>query len=426
MSRIRNIAIEDVFPDAFKEVNVQYPLPTNGDRIYVKDINVPDSDNGGFSGVITDYFDDLKTVNNDASVTNPKIIKIWFNATHQVSSLGFGCDDGTKSFSNIVVKLFGSDEVIRSVADLSSDDTKYNSLAIDIHPSKTNGIIVEFHTADEIGLSNIIIFKSVNVNARLAAVSSLTNSVEDIESFRGALNVNQALVHREGINEYFKRDLGGATTLAAPVTAGDVDIDVASVVGFAISDYIRLSSSTSIQRGHFQILNIVGTVITLNRPIDTDMDIGDDVTEIDISLSNLGTQVAPISSKIQPPPYERWQITRLLITMLDATAMDDGKFGGATALPNGFVIRTVRNGVMTTNTYWNSNQDLKDDMFNVEYASKAPAGQYGLSGRWSLTESEFVADIDGSTGDYLEILNQDDLTVLIDFKIKAQGRLFGG
>ena len=39
------------------------------------------------------------------------------------------------------------------------------------------------------------------------------------------------------------------------------------------------------RKDRFRILNIVGTVMTLNRPIDTDMDIGDDVTEIDISLN---------------------------------------------------------------------------------------------------------------------------------------------
>ena len=37
-----------------------------------------------------------------------------------------------------------------------------------------------------------------------------------------------------------------------------------------------------------------------------------------------------------------------------------------------------------------------------------------------------MADLDGANGDCLEVLVQDDLTGLLDFELKAQGRLFGG
>ena len=107
-------------------------------------------------------------------------------------------------------------------------------------------------------------------------------------------------------------------------------------------------------------------------------------------------------------------------------AMDDGKFGGLNALPNGVVIRLFTNGVYQTLTHWKSNADLKDDMYDVTYSAKAPTGQHGLSSRWTFTKGGFVADLDGTTGDYLEVLIQDDLTGLLDFEVKGQGRLFGG
>ncbi len=413
-------------PATFHTVDVQHPLPADGDSVYLKDIDASNSDNGGFSGVVTDYFDSLKTVNNDATATNPKVIKIWFNRSLQTHKIGFGCDDLGKSFSNIKIEGLGSGEEVRYTKDLSSDSTKRNSYLVKLPALAVNGVQISFVTADEIGLSNIIIFKVTDVNARLAAISDLSGDVEDIGSFRGAMNVNQALVHRTGINEYFKRDLGAATTLAVAVSSGDTSIDVASATGIIVGDFLKLSSATILERSHFRVTNVAGTVLTLSRPIDNDFDIGDAVTEINISLNNVGTLGSPVASRIQPPSYERWQITRLLITMLDATAMDDGKFGGATALTNGFVVRIVKDGVVSTVTHWGSNQDLKDDMFNVDYSPKAPAGQYGLSGRWTITASQFVADLDGATGDYLEVLAQDDLSVLIDYKIKAQGRLFGG
>jgi len=67
-----------------------------------------------------------------------------------------------------------------------------------------------------------------------------------------------------------------------------------------------------------------------------------------------------------------------------------------------------------------------NDMYDLTYAAKPPAGQYGLIARWTFTRAQFVADLDGATGDYLECLIQDDLTDLDSFQIKGQGRLFGG
>jgi hypothetical protein len=143
-------------------------------------------------------------------------------------------------------------------------------------------------------------------------------------------------------------------------------------------------------------------------------------------MNVIGSLGSPISFKIQPQSNERWQITRIMITMLDNEAMDDGKFGGLSALDNGVAIRLNIDGQYQTLTHWNSNADLKDDMFDVEYASKAPAGQFGLRGRWTFTKAQFVADLNGATNDYLEVLIQDDLSGLLDFEVKAQGRLFGG
>ena len=87
-----------------EEINEQNRLNADNSSIYSQDIDIDNSDNGGFSGAITDYFDSLKTVNNDASATNPKSIKIWFKRSTQIQSIGFGCDDLTKSFSNIKIK----------------------------------------------------------------------------------------------------------------------------------------------------------------------------------------------------------------------------------------------------------------------------------------------------------------------------------
>lgn len=426
MSRIRDIFLKYVYPDAFKEVDVQYPLPTNDDSVYVTDVDVTNSDNGGFSGSITDYFDSLKTVNNDASATNPKTIKIWFNRTIQCSSVGFGCDDLTKNFSNIVIKTLGSGEVVRDTFNAyQNDNTKRNSQVIDITPAKLNGVIIEFHTADEIGLSNLIIFKSQNVNSRIQAISEISGQSENINSFAGALNVTDGLVHKAIINEYFIRDVGPNTTLAAEATAGDTDITVVDSTGFVTSDLIKIGITAAQEVGVITITNVVGNVITLDRPIAQTLPIGTIVKEVENNMTSLaGTLASPVMYTLVPPPGVIWQITRLLITMADGVVMDDGKFGGITALTNGVVgVANTSAGRVANISNWKTNGDMAADMFNVEYTTKAPAGEYGLRGRWTLTTAEMIAELDGDNNESLYILIQDDITANTSFQIKAQGRI---
>lgn len=263
----------------------------------------------------------------------------------------------------------------------------------------------------------------------LTGMSGIDGVFENVKTYRGALQVDDSLVHKTGISEHIKRDTGASTTFDVEASIGDILINVASTTGFAVDDLLRICNTdeTVCERNHFHITAIsVGVSLTLDRPLDNGYAIGDDVIRVQIGMNVTGTLASPISFKLEPVGIERWQITRALPTMLDDAAMDDGKFGGLSALTNGLTMRTVINGVFRTLTIWKLNGDLKDDMYDVSYSAKAPAGQYGLSGRWTFTKGEFVVDLDGATGDYLEVLVQDDLSGLIDFEIKCQGRLFAG
>lgn len=261
--------------------------------------------------------------------------------------------------------------------------------------------------------------------AVLTGQSEINQIFENVQTYRGALQVDDSLVHRIGISEHAKIDEDGSTTLDVAASAGDTLINVASTTDFAVDSLVTVNG-TSGERSHFHVTAVdVGVSLTLNRPLDNDHVNGSEVQEIDIGMNVSGSLAVPVSYKVQPPSFERWQITRILITLLDQTQMDDNLFGGITALSNGVVLRINRGGQDRTLTHWQSNADLKDDMFNVEYSTRAPAGFFGMNGRWTFTKAEFVVDLDGANGDYLEVLIQDDLTNLDDFEIKAQGRLFG-
>lgn len=174
------------------KVGVQSPLPVGTESIYASDINVQYSDNGDFSGTITDYFNSLKSVNSDATSNDPKSIKLWFNRTIQTHTIGFGCDDLTKSFSNIKLKFLGSGEEVRFTWDGSADSTKRNSYLIDLPSLAANGVIVEFHTTDEIGLSNIYIPKFADVYAQLSAAKDDNTVVAIGATDSGNLRVTDA------------------------------------------------------------------------------------------------------------------------------------------------------------------------------------------------------------------------------------------
>jgi hypothetical protein len=192
----KSVILQEHPDGTVKNVDTLHPMAVDGHVIFSKDLNLDVSDNYGFSGSITDYFDSLETVNNDASATNPKQILLWFQNTVYASAIGFGCDDLTKSFSNQVIKFLGSGQVVRSTWDDSSDNTKHNSRLVRFGPTAFNGLLLEFHTTDEIGLSNITIRKEQKTVSQIQALNpsgevisvdatnggNLKVSVEELES----------------------------------------------------------------------------------------------------------------------------------------------------------------------------------------------------------------------------------------------------
>ena len=178
--------------DDGRDVGAQYPLSTSADSIYSMDLDLDYCDNGGFSRTVSNYFEDLKTVNVDASATNPKSIKLWFNRTIQTHTIGFGCDDLTKSFSNIKISFLGSGEEVRYTWDGSADSTKRNSYLVDLPSLAANGVLIEFYTADEIALSNIYIAKFNDVFAQLSAAKDDDTVVAVTATNSGNLRVTDA------------------------------------------------------------------------------------------------------------------------------------------------------------------------------------------------------------------------------------------
>jgi hypothetical protein len=267
----------------------------------------------------------------------------------------------------------------------------------------------------------------------LTGASSIDNIFENITTYRNALDVNSAWRHRKIVNETFHQNTATSTTLNTAATEGDTSLIVEVVedtTGFVVGDEIQLSENGTQEIGLMTITAVAaGTpgTLTIDRPIGNDYTTSAIVLKVISNMAVSGTLASPQIFEVHAPAGNVWQITRIMVSLVHAAAADDGKFGSITALTNGVSIRaTTAAGRTVTFANWKTNADIKLDMFNVEYSDKGPAGEFGTHGRWTFTNAEVVAELDGDSSPLqkIEILVQDDLTGLTSFKIRAQGRVF--
>ncbi len=180
-------------------INVQNPLPTDGDSVYVKDIWVDESiaadwtdlDSTG-KEIINIPFDNLHSAINNSTSDPIKTLLIHFNRTVSLNQIGIGCAAHPgKNFSNVKVTMLGSGEVEREVYNDSLNNTKYTSKNYQFSPELANALRIEFNTTDEITLTNITIHKTVQTTARIKALKP-DGTVTDIDATAGG-NLKMAL-----------------------------------------------------------------------------------------------------------------------------------------------------------------------------------------------------------------------------------------
>ena len=151
-------------------ISVQYPLSTDGDSVYVKDIWLSESTSTNFSGSITDLFNDLHTQMINTTSDNPKTLFIHFNRTIVSNVVGLG-SALSGNFSNVKIEIINSGSVATTVIDESAINTKYTSRTFQLPVTAGfNAMRITFHTADTVTLSNCVALKSRSVVSRGQAV----------------------------------------------------------------------------------------------------------------------------------------------------------------------------------------------------------------------------------------------------------------
>jgi len=228
----------------------------------------------------------------------------------------------------------------------------------------------------------------------------------------------------QSIDFFFGR-LDTLTTLAAQADPEDKTLTLTSATGFVDGTRLGIFSADDpdvIYLGD-QIGAPAGNVVTVDSPIDQTLPVASAVAGVTTNMAVDGSsttqvfQIGPVGAGSTSVV----DITRIMGHLLDSTAMDDGKFGGISALPNGVVLRK-NDGVMKN--LWNvkTNADLALICFNFNYSDKAPGGQFGANFRNTFGgQGAHGVVLELLPGEYLEVLIQDDLTGLDEFRMMAQG-----
>ena len=245
-----------------------------------------------------------------------------------------------------------------------------------------------------------------------------------ISSFAGALSTFDSDVNTYMVNEHLSQDEGTTDTLNAAATTGDYTITVTNGAQFTVDDRIKLTEGGNRETSTIKITAIATNVLTMDKPLEHDYTTAAAVKTVIKSLNVDGSVTRQIFS-ISPPADELWHIYRLAIVMVHTTVASDDLFGNQTKLPNGLVLRH-ENGGNNNLSVWRDNSDIMEDTgIDLRYSAKSGGGLFGSAARWTFKRAGTVLHLDGSTGDTLIAIVQDDLTGLSDLEIKVQGHVEG-
>lgn len=221
-------------------------------------------------------------------------------------------------------------------------------------------------------------------------------------------------------------DTAATTALTASVAIDGMIFSVVSATGFTVGEYLTVYNEAGGRWYQGRIISISALDITVDTPIDFPYQSGDSISAGSTHLNVDGSVTPQVFSIRAPDPGIPivGDITRLIFILETATDPDWPDFGDLAALTNGIVLRK------TDGTYHNifnikSNAEIAAIMYDFEKIDKiAQLGTYGLKGRLTFGGQNKIGvvvrlDIDED----LELIIQDDLTSLLDFRVIAEGHV---
>ena len=227
------------------------------------------------------------------------------------------------------------------------------------------------------------------------------------------------------IDLYMHQALNDGNLLAVDTVIDTSTITLTAGHGAVLGNIICIREGVHFTQ--FEVLSVVVNVVTIDSPMDKLYTSAGATVCISNKNMNVDGSVTPVIFRIEPLPLcgIKWDITRIMGSILSTTSMDDGKFGGLTALTKGVVFRK-KNGIYKNLFNAKTNGGLRARMYDVAYATKAPAGLYGMSFRRTYagqSKAGVTVRLDAADSDELQVIIQDDLTGLDTFNVIVQGHL---
>jgi len=217
----------------------------------------------------------------------------------------------------------------------------------------------------------------------------------------------------------------GTVSLSAPVAVDDTSFTVPDGSVFSTGDVVCFQEGSHIMQA--LVLSVDGNTINIDTPFDFAFTTSGGCAYGSRNMAVDGS-TEPVVFQIGPGNLadgQEWDIVRVLFSITDQESMDDGKFGGAPALPKGFVLRAM-DGI--TNNIFNikTNGEFALRNFDATYVSDTlgPSGLYGFRSRRTFggqSKNGVVIRLKATDNDALQIIIQDDLTGLETFYAVAQG-----
>lgn len=149
-------------------------------------------------------------------------------------------------------------------------------------------------------------------------------------------------------------------------------------------------------------------------------------TILDVDM-NVDGSVTPVTYQIRPKAGTKWDITRMMTSMVLTSQGDDGLFGNLPALTNGVYFR--KEDAEDSNNLFNAkeNSDFAIEGFDIRYPVRSGgSGSHGMGSRITFSgqnKQGVVIRLDGDSGDNFVATVRDDLTLLGRYRTKIQGHV---
>jgi hypothetical protein len=219
-------------------------------------------------------------------------------------------------------------------------------------------------------------------------------------------------------------------TVLSNTAKDDVSVDLETTGATPlIGDFICLQEDTKITQSEVtSVANIVGNQYTLgiSVPLDYAYTTDSGCMLLDVDMDKNGS-ITPIDFQVRPKAGTRWDITRMMTSMVMSSSGDDGLFGNIAALTDGVYFRKENSD--ETNNLFNAkeNSDFAIEGYDLTYVLRSGGqGSHGMRSRitWGGQNKQgVVIRLDGNTNDAFVAVVRDNLTGINKFRVKVQGHV---